>query len=240
MKSSPFRSIRQKLFNEGKLFRYLGYAIGEIALIIIGILFALQISNWNEDRKAQVEFEVYIEQLKADVRTAIENVERSKNFAESNLEKAEYSLRFLESLENEPEDLAKFEIGIIAPGSYSEPQVYVGLLGQMMNGNMEIIGRDRLLGQKALEMESSVEQWKSNLDHVFNQIDLDNSNINLFRGKGNDTLGVRPRYNLEILKTSEEFKNATYSVNSRVRTIVRFTGEMIKDLEAFLKVLEEY
>jgi hypothetical protein len=227
MKSSPFRSIRQKLFNEGKLFRYLGYAIGEIALIIIGILFALQISNWNEDRKAQVEFEVYIEQLKADVRTAIENVERSKNFAESNLEKAEYSLRFL-------------EFGIIAPGSYSEPQVYVGLLGQMMNGNMEIIGRDRLLGQKALEMESSVEQWKSNLDHVFNQIDLDNSNINLFRGKGNDTLGVRPRYNLEILKTSEEFKNATYSVNSRVRTIIRFTGEMIKDLEAFLKVLEEY
>jgi hypothetical protein len=47
---SPFRSIRQKLFNEGKLVRYLGYAIGEIFLIIIGIMFALQLNNWNEDQ----------------------------------------------------------------------------------------------------------------------------------------------------------------------------------------------
>ena len=45
MKQSPFRSIRKKLFEEGKLLRYLGYAVGEIALIIIGILFAIQISN---------------------------------------------------------------------------------------------------------------------------------------------------------------------------------------------------
>jgi len=237
---SPFRSIRKTLFEEGKLFRYLGYAIGEIALIIIGILFAIQISNWNEDRKAQAEFDIYIEQLKADVRTAIANVDNSKNFAETNLEQAEYALSFLELSEYEPEDLTKFESAIIAPGSYNEPQVHVGLLGQMLNGNMEIIGRNRLLAQKALKMESRVEQRMSNLDHVFNQIDLDSSNINLLRGKGNNTLGVPPRYNLENLRSSEEFKNATYSVNSRVRTIIRFTGGMAEALEEFLAELEEY
>ena len=53
---SPFRAIRQKLFTEGKLLRYLGYATGEVVLIIIGILFALKINDWNEDRKAQAEF----------------------------------------------------------------------------------------------------------------------------------------------------------------------------------------
>ena len=42
---SPFRAIRQKLFTEGKLVRYLGYAVGEIALIIIGIMIALELNN---------------------------------------------------------------------------------------------------------------------------------------------------------------------------------------------------
>lgn len=47
-----FRRIRQKLLNEGKLNRYLIYGIGEIFLVVIGILIALQINNWNEDRKS--------------------------------------------------------------------------------------------------------------------------------------------------------------------------------------------
>lgn len=46
-----FRRIRQKLIDSGSLSRYLLYAIGEILLVVIGILIALQINNWNEDRK---------------------------------------------------------------------------------------------------------------------------------------------------------------------------------------------
>ena len=50
---SLFRSIRHKLLGEGKLLRYLTYAVGEILLIIIGIMLALQLNNWNEGRKAE-------------------------------------------------------------------------------------------------------------------------------------------------------------------------------------------
>jgi hypothetical protein len=45
-----FRKIRQTLFFEGKNSKYLKYAIGEIILVVIGILIALQINNWNNDR----------------------------------------------------------------------------------------------------------------------------------------------------------------------------------------------
>ena len=71
MAQSLFRSIRMKLLGEGKLLRYLTYAIGEILLIIIGIMLALQLNNWNEDRKAQADFEQYLVQLKVDVKKAI-------------------------------------------------------------------------------------------------------------------------------------------------------------------------
>ncbi len=45
-----FRNIRQKLLQEGKSANYLKYAIGEIVLVVIGILLALQVNNWNENQ----------------------------------------------------------------------------------------------------------------------------------------------------------------------------------------------
>ncbi|BAO76435.1 DUF6090 family protein [Winogradskyella sp. PG-2] len=46
-----FRKIRQNLLSEGKTRKYFKYAIGEILLVVIGILIALGINNWNENRK---------------------------------------------------------------------------------------------------------------------------------------------------------------------------------------------
>ncbi|HBH23493.1 MAG TPA: hypothetical protein DDY13_08725 [Cytophagales bacterium] len=48
-----FRQIRYALINQNQSVNYLKYAIGEIVLVVIGILIALQINNWNEHRKEQ-------------------------------------------------------------------------------------------------------------------------------------------------------------------------------------------
>lgn len=53
-----FRRIRQRLLTENKFSKYLFYAVGEIVLVVIGILVALQLNNWNEER-AQREIEIY-------------------------------------------------------------------------------------------------------------------------------------------------------------------------------------
>jgi hypothetical protein len=46
-----FRQIRQRLRTDNKFSKYLLYAIGEILLVVIGILIAFQVDSWNEDRK---------------------------------------------------------------------------------------------------------------------------------------------------------------------------------------------
>lgn len=50
-----FRKIRQRLLNKNRVSKYLLYAVGEILLVVLGILIALQVNAWNEDRKTRIQ-----------------------------------------------------------------------------------------------------------------------------------------------------------------------------------------
>ena len=58
-----FRKIRQKLLLKNKTSRYIKYAFGEIILVVIGILIALQINNWNENRKENKREQIILKRL---------------------------------------------------------------------------------------------------------------------------------------------------------------------------------
>jgi hypothetical protein len=84
-----FRKIRQKLLQENKVTQYLTYAIGEILLVVIGILIALQVNNWNENRKYQREAVAILKNLKSELSDdfsmmayTIERLERRKAAAD--------------------------------------------------------------------------------------------------------------------------------------------------------------
>jgi len=64
-----FRRIRQKLIESGSVTKYLLYAVGEILLVVIGILIALQVNNWNEERKKNNAVENYTRSLISDLAT---------------------------------------------------------------------------------------------------------------------------------------------------------------------------
>lgn len=62
-----FRTIRQNLISEGKTINYFKYAIGEIVLVIIGILIALQINNANELRKTEKKIVAILKEVQNDL-----------------------------------------------------------------------------------------------------------------------------------------------------------------------------
>ena len=62
-----FRHIRQNLIMENKTSKYLKYAIGEIVLVMIGILLALQVNNWNENRKNHNKGVLFLKSLSNDL-----------------------------------------------------------------------------------------------------------------------------------------------------------------------------
>ena len=63
-----FRKIRQKLLSENKTGKYLKYAVGEILLVVLGILIALGINNWNENRKTEEQIRQFLIGLKSDLK----------------------------------------------------------------------------------------------------------------------------------------------------------------------------
>ena len=78
-----FRKIRQNLLMENKTGKYLKYAIGEIVLVMIGILLALQVNNWNEQRKLKRE----IADVLIEVRSNL--ISDSLNIHQTYIERAE-------------------------------------------------------------------------------------------------------------------------------------------------------
>jgi len=70
-----FRTIRQRMLKENRFSRYFLYAIGEIVLVVIGILIALQINLWNEQRKLAKEEQLVLIQLRTDFRSDLEQLE---------------------------------------------------------------------------------------------------------------------------------------------------------------------
>lgn len=59
--------MRYKFFHEKRLTTYLRYAIGEVILVMIGILLALQVNNWNESRKTRIKLKNSLIALKSDL-----------------------------------------------------------------------------------------------------------------------------------------------------------------------------
>ena len=62
-----FRKIRKNLLSTGKTSKYFKYAIGEIVLVVIGILIALSINNWNEKRKNDSKIATILKEIQKDL-----------------------------------------------------------------------------------------------------------------------------------------------------------------------------
>ena len=146
-----FRKIRQNLLSEGKTGKYLRYAIGEILLVMIGILLALQVNNWNNSRNEAHREQTILRNLHSDFNDNITELNRIYDGTE---ESYRSSVRLLEIIKGEspinPEEVEVL-LNSIANGFFSL-DLYSASIDEIINtGSLSII--------KDIKLREHISNW---------------------------------------------------------------------------------
>ncbi|OZV68053.1 hypothetical protein CA834_10425 [Winogradskyella aurantia] len=143
----------------GKTWKYLKYAVGEIILVVIGILIALQINNWNEERKINIEEQNALINLKEDFLYNTSQIDslifRTKRTVQANLKILEFTGK-----KSKPTSEVYFDslVNFISATEQYFPRN--GFLDDLINsGKLSIIKNENLRNKLSL--------WKPKLDNIY-------------------------------------------------------------------------
>ncbi len=234
-----FRKIRQNLLSEGKTRNYLKYAFGEILLVMVGILLALQVNNWNEIRKQRIEEIGLLKALKTDIEIKNKNLQEVYDY---NKKIHETTIRFIMSQLNHQEET--FDIkDVLKFGDYIPVSTHINSLEVALEGNtVNIFRSDSLVNLlrklKAnfvnLEIDEAYlnELWTSNLVPYFQESGLSIYRFALIHK------GIEP--NPEILNGIDmhDFANRTSDVASVEIEWLKSQESVLEDMSNIMKMVQ--
>jgi hypothetical protein len=140
-----FRQIRQKLLSDKQFSKYILYAIGEIFLVVIGILIALQINTWNEDRKNLEKENYYLNSIKTSISLSQSELDRVITDAQ-HISSAADTLFLLLAYKNYDRLNGVFIDSLLfSAGDYSLISLNDGAIQEILNtGSLNLIRDDRI------------------------------------------------------------------------------------------------
>ncbi|MGB5377868.1 DUF6090 family protein [Muriicola sp.] len=180
-----FRKIRQQLLSENKFSKYFLYAIGEIILVVIGILIALQINTWNEGRKDRLKEQVILLQLKDEYQANLQQLNGKMQLRKKIVASGLILLNFMSAPEDVQRDSAIYHLSNIIYDPTFDP----------IENDLISSGNIRLIRNEKLRLLLS--NWTSNVmavqeqEHI-NQMHVHEIMLPLFNDMGisRDVLNV--------------------------------------------------
>lgn len=249
-----FRRLRWKLVEENRLLRYSAYALGEILLVVLGILIALQINNANEERLERQRESGYLENLKVDLELNIRELDVFLDVRRSRIASAE---RIIEYFEGKPlEDLEDFAYHNIHVHLWQKYYQNNNTFQELVNsGNFGIIRSDAIKN-RLLDLELLYKKMKSSEDHMrfdfegyvfapfFDAVDIDpftESYIYTVSGGKAGSPAALSRESIRLLLQDLRYKNGfTLSIymhnqiNGELEEIRARTAELVGLIDAEL------
>jgi len=154
-----FRHIRKSLIQENKMGKYFKYAIGEILLVVIGILIALQINNWNEYRKDRIAEQIYLKRLLKEFQSDSRGLNSIITISETSTENAKTNLEHLST--QEIIDTALFVKNAFMIGTKLIRRSYIPTYDELISsGKFSILQNDTLKGK--LRSYMGIFEWWEN------------------------------------------------------------------------------
>lgn len=238
-----FRNIRKKLLSEGKTSRYLTYAVGEIILVVIGILIALQINNWNETRKHRNRSIDYHQRLKEDLVRAIEDTERIHKIAAQTLESITTTVTLLEQGRLETKaDSAAVNFALIWFSRTNYKMAELPTYEEMKsNGDLNLI-YDVALRDDMASFTNFLDQVETVVIKISNAVENDFSVYNKYLRTYVDSNSLEVTYDFDFQSMAQdpEFINTFSRLAYHWRGYVFFMKGIIRDAEKIKGRVEGY
>jgi len=139
-----FRKIRYNLMDKNKTGKYLKYAIGEIVLVVFGILIALSLNNWNDLRKNKAKEKVILQKLKSEYGSNLEQLNQKISMRKDAAESSVWLLKRFDFDDfNEKRDSIDYHIARTLFFPTYDPNT--GITNELINtGNLYIINNDSI------------------------------------------------------------------------------------------------
>ena len=226
--------------DDKKIGNYLLYAIGEIILVVIGILIALAIDNSNDNRIKREKEQVYLKGLKEEFETSKLKLEELIGYNKNSYEAATAIVNIMDRKEKpSEEELSKLFVTAFAYDIFFNPNN--SLLNEMINsGSLKDISNDSL--------RISLTNWVANIDDIENQErTLDeqrNQVIDMFRLEGNsirtilDHTGMSSELGIPIRETLISNKKILESVAFENNILLFIITSHGTETEHYLPLLE--
>ena len=196
-----FRKIRKTLADDNKPLKYLRYAIGEIVLVVIGILIALQINNWNDQKKNAASEQLYYCRILEDFELDKQLINELKDKANYRIDSSKKILLYLDSGKKDKHYLINQFI-LAARSEVYEPRnaTFKDLIS---SGNLKLLNDITIknsLIQYYSELENKQFQLNQNRDEITKKVfELVNTSIEI--GVIQEFDYVRQLLNPEIIQT---------------------------------------
>ena len=243
------------MISEGNTGKYLKYALGEIVLVVIGILIALQINNWNEQRKTDIKEQILLRSLRQEF---IHNREELNTVIEITRNNIKGAGEFASILSPEETNLSDAEIATYWNNALRREAIYrpgLGVLNEAINsGNLSVI-KNSELRNILFSFDAELQQLRKQEEVVFDVrmkcYDI-LSNYGSFRKLLDNIMDTASWYsnpssafensNTSILQ-SEKFENdlvffiaaSKYFENNFLIPLEQRIGDCIKILDAEIK-----
>jgi hypothetical protein len=239
-----FRKIRRDLMEKNKTGKYLKYAIGEIVLVVIGILIALSINNWNSKRIENTEEQNVLINLKKDFQLNKENLESvlsdNEKYLKSDLEILNFG-RIKSSIKTE----AEFSMLLNDLTALSEFFPTNNSLDNLQNSSsISLI--------KSQELMNKLSSWKPYVESIKDKenttLELESSGVD-FVIKNGSWLNVDEASNIKVLN-NYTLPKSRFKVDNRtllntiefeniVENLILHKNELIKTEEKTLILVKE-
>lgn len=201
-----FRHIRRSIIQENNMGKYFKYAIGEILLVVVGILIALQINNWNENRKMRlVELEL-LQNIQSDL---VESKKSIDTMVVDNYKQTEMYRKLLYYIKEDLPETEKLDKTFGSIPTWYTPYLYYSAYETLKTKGIDLVQNDSLKMQivdiydnEYAYLIGDWDKWEWNINQTismpFYTKHFLRDSLNLKYARPND---------FEALKDNEEFAN---------------------------------